>query len=150
MNEPEPIYRLYHLSFPALLHDSPEFAPPTTDLDAYLTAVYGAEVLRLVRGMQAEHDALDLGTPRIPDPADRALVLLSTADKVVALTSLLRRAGLSGDTLAFFTSRRPLLDLLPHFCACELASADAVPATLTAALAQVLDDIAAVTSPLTR
>jgi hypothetical protein len=132
----------------ALLHDAPEFAPPDVDLDQFLTARYGAEVTRLVRGMQAEHDALDRETPYIPDSGDELLVLLSTSDKAVALTSLLRRARLSGDVTEFFAGRRPLLSLLDHFRACQLAAAGVVPGSLTVTLGSILDDLDISTAPV--
>ncbi|MFC7273803.1 hypothetical protein ACFQS1_07425 [Paractinoplanes rhizophilus] len=130
----------------ALLHDAPEFAPPDLDLDRFLSTEYGPEVRRLIRGMQFEHDALDRDEPTIPDPDDVNLILLSTADKVVALTSLLRRAHLSGDTAAFFTTRTPLLNLLTHFSKCRRAAIGAVPASMTADLGKVLDALGTATA----
>ncbi|MDM4723275.1 HD domain-containing protein [Micromonospora sp. WMMA1363] len=134
----------------ALLHDAPEFAPATLDLDGFLDDRFGAEVRRLIRGMQSEHDAIDRQEPVIPDPADGHLMLLSTADKVVALRSLLRRAGLSGDVTAFFARRRPLLDLLAFFRTFQRTSVDAVPASLSAALDTVLVDLAEATAAVSR
>ena len=133
----------------ALVHDAPEFASPA-DLDSYLPARFGHEVHRLVSAMQAEHDALDRGQPVIPDPADQALMLLSTSDKVVALTSLLRRARLSGSVTGFFAARQPLLALLDHFRACQLVALDAVPDSLSAALARILDALDVATAPVRR
>lgn len=130
----------------ALLHDAPEFAPPQLDLDRFLSAEYGAEARRLVRGMQVEHDALDREEPIVADPADVNLTLLSTADKVVALTSLLRRAHLSGDTTGFFAARTPLLNLLTHFRKCRAAAIGAVPASMTADLGKILDALDAATA----
>jgi hypothetical protein len=130
----------------ALLHDAPEFAPPELDLDGYLTAEYGAEVRRLIRGMEIEHDALDRDEPVVPDSADVNLILLSTADKVVALTSLLRRARLSGDSSGFFATRRPLLNLLTHFRRCHSAATGAVPVTMTADFGKILDALDSATA----
>lgn len=123
----------------ALLHDAPEFAPPELDLDRFLATVYGAEVRRLIRGMQVEHDALDRDEPIVPDPGDVNLILLSAADKVVALTSLLCRAHLCGDTTGFFAVRMPLSNLLTHFRRCQAAAMGAVPASMTADLGNILD-----------
>lgn len=132
----------------ALLHDAPEFAPNHVDLDGFLAATYGLQVRRLVRGMETEHAALDAERPVIPDPSDTDQVLLSTADKVVALTSLLRRAHLSGDVTGFFAVRRPLLALLDHFAACQKAAVGVVPASLSAALDRILHDLNLATRPL--
>jgi hypothetical protein len=124
----------------ALLHDSPEFAPPTLDLDDYLHRYYGPRLVRVVRGLQADHDDLDAEQP--PTTVDdQDVVLLSTVDKVVALGSALRRARRCGDVAGFFAARQPLVRLLPHFRACRAAAQGRVPATLTAALGIVLDDL---------
>jgi len=79
----------------ALLHDSPDFAPAGIDLDVVLGHRYGIQVVRIVRALQAEHHALDTDTPIIVAD-DLPVLLASTADKIVALTSLSRRAHKSG------------------------------------------------------
>ncbi|GID33344.1 HD domain-containing protein [Paractinoplanes brasiliensis] len=132
----------------ALLHDAPEFAPAPRDLDRFLTARFGDEVRRLIRGMQTEHDALDRMEPILLDTRDAPLVLLSTADKIVALNSLLRRAHLAGDVLNFFAVRKPLIDLLDHFRACQQATLGAVPPTMSTALADILNTLDTATSSL--
>lgn len=96
-----------------LLHDAPEFAPSDLDLDAALRARYNTEVARITRALQAEHQALETPDPPV-DVTDRPAQLASTADKTVALTSLLRRARASADSDAFFAVRPGLLRLLPH------------------------------------
>lgn len=130
----------------ALLHDGPEFAPPNLDLNHFLTYHYGGEVTRLIRGMQAEHEALDAETPFVPDRTDTDFLLLSTADKLVALTSLMRRARLSGDVTGFFAIRQPLLRLLDHFRACQRSAIGVAPASLTRALGQILNELDAATA----
>jgi len=122
----------------ALLHDAPEFAPPELDLDAILTSRYGPHVHRIIRALQVEHHALDQPDPPITTD-DQPVLLASTADKIVAITSVLRRARASGDPDAFFTARPALLRLLPHFRRFHHAAAGSVPATMTAQLGQVLD-----------
>ncbi len=67
------------------------------------------------------------------------MLLASTADKIVALSSLMHRARLSGDVTAFFTARAPLVRLLPHFRAYQQAAALHVPPTMTVALGAALD-----------
>ncbi|MET9263750.1 hypothetical protein [Amycolatopsis sp. NPDC004079] len=125
-----------------LLHDSPEFAPPDLDLDAVLGHRYGPAVVRIVRALEAEHHALDTGHPVITVD-DLPVLLASTADKIVALTSLTRRAGKSGDPAAFFAARPALLDLLEHFAAFADAGDGRVPASMTLQLKQVLDTLTA-------
>jgi hypothetical protein len=122
----------------ALLHDAPEFAPAALDLDDFLITAYGNTVRRLIRAMQIEHEALDAGRPVIPDSSDTELLLLSVADKIVALTSLHLRACRHGDIAGFFAVRGPLLDLLGHFQACSHTARGAVPASMYTAFAAAL------------
>lgn len=121
----------------ALLHDAPELTPRGLDLRAVLVATYGREVARIVRALHLEHLALDQPNPPILAD-DGAVLLASTADKIVALTSLLRRARASGDVDAFFTARPVLLRLLPHFRAYQEAGAGRVPTAMSAHLGAVL------------
>lgn len=121
-------------------HRSPLFAPGSFDLDTYLTGNYGPEVTRIVRAMQAQHEALDSDNP--PVLVDDVPVLLtSTADKIVALTSLLRRARLSGDVQGFFRVRQPLLRILPYFRAYQRAGAALIPPRMAADLAAALEQL---------
>ena len=121
----------------ALLHDSPDFAPPGLDLDAVLTRRYGPQTARVVRAMEREHAALDRGDPPIAVD-DGPVLLVSTADKIVALSSLLHRARRSGDVHDFFSSRPALLSLLPYFRAFHDAAADQIPSRMTGRLTTVL------------
>jgi hypothetical protein len=120
-----------------LLHDSPEFAPADTDVDSVLELRYGREVLRIVRALETEHDALDTDTPTVT-VGDLPVLLASTADKIVALRSLTQRAVRSGDPMGFFAARPGLLRLLPYFREFGDASAGRVPASMTRHLRQVL------------
>lgn len=121
----------------ALLHDAPEFAPPHVDLDRTLGRRYGAEVARIVRAVEAAHHALDSATPVIA-VEDLAVLLTCTADKIVALESLLRRAEACGDVEGFFAARPGLLRLLPHLRAFCAAGVGRVPPSMSAQLDQVL------------
>ncbi|WP_410570419.1 hypothetical protein [Amycolatopsis sp. cmx-4-61] len=121
-----------------LLHDSPEFAPRDLDLDSVLVGRYGSEVTRIVRALETEHQALDTDHPVI-SVDDLPVLLASTADKIVALTSLTRRAEKSGDSSAFFAARPALVSLLAHFAAFADAGAGRVPASMTRQLRHVLD-----------
>ncbi|HWR49295.1 MAG TPA: HD domain-containing protein [Pseudonocardiaceae bacterium] len=129
----------------ALLHDAPEFAPPHVDLDLVLGQRYGAEVARIVRALEVAHHALDSATP-ILAVEDLPVLLACTADKIVALESLLRRAEASGDVEGFFAARPGLLRLLPHFRAFCAAGVDRVPPSMSARLDRVLQGIAEATA----
>ncbi len=133
----------------ALLHDSPLFAPDSIDLDAYLTGRYGSEVTRVVRAMQAQHEALDSANPPLLVD-DLPVLLTSTADKIVALTSLLHRARLSGDVKGFFDVRQPLLRLQSYFRQYQQAGAALVPPGMATDLARALDQIDQATSGCVR
>jgi (p)ppGpp synthase/HD superfamily hydrolase len=124
----------------ALLHDAPEFAPADLDLDEVLERRYGRHVVRIVRALATEHHALDTATPTILVP-DAAVLLVSTADKIVALTSLARRAEASGDPEGFFATRAALLSLIPAFQAFRAAGAGRVPASMSDALGLALDTL---------
>lgn len=120
-----------------LLHDAPEFAPADIDLDVVFGQWYGLKVVRIVRALEAEHAALDTDSPIIPID-DRSVLMASSADKIVALTSLRRRAQKSGDMKGFFAVRPGLVRLLPHFAAFALAGVGTVPASMSAHLDRVL------------
>ncbi|MGK5738114.1 HD domain-containing protein [Micromonospora sp. URMC 103] len=117
----------------ALLHDVPDFASATPDIYQVLAADYGPEVPRIIAALQAEHQALDE-----PDPPifvdDLPVLLASTADKIVALGSLLRRARASRDVPGFFARRPALRALVPHFRAYQHAAGPRVPAGMSARL----------------
>ncbi|MGH3871867.1 MAG: HD domain-containing protein [Pseudonocardiaceae bacterium] len=131
----------------ALLHDAPEFAPPHLDLDRTLGRRYGAEVTQIVRALETVHHALDSAAPIIA-VEDLPVLLACTADQIVALESLLRRAQASGDVAGFFTVRPGLLRLLPHFRAFCAAGVGRVPASMSAQLDQVLAALAEATAGL--
>ncbi|MGC4755662.1 HD domain-containing protein [Micromonospora trifolii] len=117
----------------ALLHDAPEFAPTDTDIYQTLTANYGSEVARIIAALQAEHRALDEPDPPIRVD-DQPVLLASTADKIVALTSLLRRAQRTGNASDFFDRRVALRGLLPYFRGYQRAAHPRLPASMSAHL----------------
>lgn len=114
----------------ALLHDAPELAPPEVDLDVVLCFWYSREVHRIVRALQAEHQALDRLDPPV-NVEDPPVLLASTADRIVAFGALLRRANASGDVQGFFAARPGLGVLLPYFWRYQQASVGLVPATMS-------------------
>ncbi|MBO0876920.1 MAG: hypothetical protein J2P19_26390, partial [Pseudonocardia sp.] len=114
--------------------------PPEVNLDAVLGQRYGPEVVRIVRALEAEHTALDTANPTF-NVADPPVLIASTADKIVALTSLTHRARRSGDPAEFFAVRPALLALLPHFRSLVEAATGQVPASMTHQLHQALDTL---------
>ncbi|MGH3720831.1 MAG: HD domain-containing protein [Pseudonocardiaceae bacterium] len=133
----------------ALLHDAPEFAPSHVDLDLILGRRYGAEVARIVRAVEVAHHALESAAPIIA-VEDLPVLLVCTADKIVALESLLLRAGTSGDVEGFFAARPGLLRLLPHFRAFCAAALGRVPPGMSVRLDQVLQEMAEATTTTVR
>ncbi|MDZ5447069.1 metal-dependent phosphohydrolase [Micromonospora sp. 4G57] len=122
----------------ALLHDVPDFVPSHEELYRTLTEAYGPEVPRIIAALQAEHQALDQPNPPVV-VGDLAVVLASTADKIVALTSLLRRARASGHVTEFFSRRSRLVALLPYFREYSQAARAHTPVGMSAALDVVLN-----------
>lgn len=129
----------------ALLHDAPDLIPTTVDIYHVLTATYGPEVSRIIAALQVEHQALDKPDPPIRVD-DQPVLLTSTADKIVALASLLRRARASGDVASFFARRPVLCGLLPHFRAFQQAARPRLPASMSAHLGVVLTRVEQATS----
>ncbi len=118
----------------ALLHDSPEFAAGV-DLDEVLTSRLGPAVTWVVRAPEAEHAALDTVPGGPPIPVNDPWVLhASAADKIVALTSMLRRAAAAGDPTAFWALRRAFRDLVPYFRAFHRLATPHLPASMAADL----------------
>ncbi len=133
----------------ALLHDAPELAPATLDVYQVLATGYGPEVPRIIAALQAEHRALDEPDPPIRVD-DQPVLLASTADKIVALTSLLRRARAADDVAGFFARRPVLCGLLPHFRAFQQAAHPRVPASMSAHLDTVLTRLEQATAGITQ
>jgi hypothetical protein len=115
-----------------LLHDSPEFSEPYVesplDLDSFLEGVFGPEVPVVVRALEREHNAM--GDPEQVFCDDRDTLLLSAADKIVSLGSILRRAAGSDDEGAYWEARRPFLDAVPHFRRFFAHAAPVLPADM--------------------
>lgn len=125
------------LAAAALLHDAPEFAPAGLDLDEDLSARFGPTVTRVVRALEAEHRALDQHDPPLAD-TDADVLVVATADKIVALASLLRRAYVSGDPDGFWTARPALLRLRGYLHDTHHHTVGRVPPSMSDHLGRVL------------
>jgi hypothetical protein len=114
----------------ALLHDAPYFAPADVHLDAVLTTRLGFTVTRTVRAMEREHTTMDTSTEPHIDPTDLWALWAGVADKIVAISSILRRASRAEDELAFWAQRSAFVSRIGYFRAfCELACPH-VPSTM--------------------
>ena len=118
-----------------LLHDSPEFAPTDLTTAELLTTRLGPAVTRVVRALEAEHVGLDTipGGPPIPI-ADPWVLHSSAADKIVALTSMLRRAATAPDPAAFWARRAAFRALVPYFRGFHTVAAPHLPISMAAEL----------------
>jgi len=121
-----------------LLHDSPEYAPKEIDLDAVLTARFGAPVAAIVRGLEREHIALDQRADPDVTTEDRWTVVASAADKIVSLRSILRRASRAPDPAAYWRSRRAFVARVPYFAAFHTAAAPHLPPGMAGELARLV------------
>lgn len=121
----------------ALLHDSPDLAPPTVDLDASLAAL-SPEVARLVRALQDEHDQLAAGTLLMPPTGDLGLMQLSAADKIVSIQGVLHRAGLAADRSAYWTERREFVATLGYLRDFHHAAAQVLPPRMAGDLGHLI------------
>jgi hypothetical protein len=101
----------------AFLHDSPEYAPSSLDLDATLADRLGPEVPRIIRAHEAEHLALAEGHQPTAPTADPPVLQLSAADKIVSLSTTIRNASAAPDPADYWASRRAFLDQLPYLAA---------------------------------
>ena len=122
----------------ALLHDAPKFAPANEDLDTMLTAQLGPSIARVVRAIEREHQALSLqAEPAVPID-DLATLYVSAADKIVSLTSILRRAATANDPGSYWQTRGPFLALVPYFRLFSTLAGPHLPATMAAELERLV------------
>lgn len=111
-----------------LLHDAPYFAPlPPINLDGLLTNRLGPEVTRVVRALEREHTALATQPVPTVDTSDRWTVWASAADKIVALGSILRRAGRADDPAGYWSRRQAFVDRVPYLRAFHTDTVDLLP-----------------------
>jgi hypothetical protein len=122
-----------------LLHDSPFLAPADVDLDTTLTTQLDAEVTRIVRTLQREHDAMDCDPSDFALPGDGSIVVASAADKIVSITSILERAAAAPDQEAFWAVRQPFLRAALYFRAFHTAATPQLPGTMATHLGRLVD-----------
>ncbi|HMG43549.1 MAG TPA: HD domain-containing protein [Acidimicrobiales bacterium] len=130
----------------ALLHDSPELAPPGLDLHAVLVTLLSPEVARLVEALQHEHDGLSAGTVPRPPADDSATMQASAADKIVSIATVLERAR-TDDPSAYWSTRSGFVAALPYFRAFTAAAEHVLPSTMTAELGDLVDRAVAAATP---
>ncbi|SBW19361.1 hypothetical protein FDG2_1275 [Candidatus Protofrankia californiensis] len=129
-----------------LLHDAPELAP-SDQLDPVVMSLLGPETLRIIRVLEAEHRAM--ATPNISGEQtldrvrrlasdDMPSLLATTADKIVAFGSVLRRAARVSDPDVFWQARRPFRDQMPYFHAFRTAAAPFLPRSMACELTGLL------------
>ncbi|GIH20913.1 hypothetical protein Raf01_90850 [Rugosimonospora africana] len=113
-----------------LVHNSPEFAPATVDVDAALTVWLGPEITRVVAAMHREHAAMDAGVPAVPPLRDLWTLYASAADKIVSVGSILARAAAADDPKDFWCGRQAFVALVPYFREFHTATSARLPAGL--------------------
>ena len=123
-----------------LLHDAPYFAPASVDLDAVLTTRLGASVARVVRALQREHQQHDaLAQPAGPRvPTDPWTLYASTADKIVSLAAVLRRAAVAADPAEHWRSRAAFVAQVPYLRAFHTEAAPYLPPAMAAELGRLV------------
>jgi hypothetical protein len=101
----------------ALLHDAPDFAPADIDLDALLTTRFSPAVTATVRALQTEHTALNYRAEPDTTTLDDWTLHASVADKIVSLTSILRRAENAENPAAYWQQRPAFVARVAYFTA---------------------------------
>jgi len=120
----------------ALLHDAPELTPPTDDLDTTLDRYLSPEVTRIVRALEHEHHALTDGL-HVP-PTDPAVLVVSTADKLVSIRTVLDGTVAPADATTYWRSRRGFVLAVPYFHSFHSAATAQVPAAMANDLGQLI------------
>ena len=130
----------------AILHDAPYFAPAGVDLDRTLAATLNSSVLRIVRAIQAEHEALQHSTDPGVETRDLDVLLASAADKAVSIAAITRRGRRSDSPDTFWNRRRAFIDRVPYFKAFAAAAEPHLPASLARELTAVVTGAAKATT----
>jgi hypothetical protein len=98
-----------------LMHDAPEFAPSTLDLDAFLTIQFSPETNRIVRALQQLHTTMGANAEPQVAEGDTATLRAACADKIVAISSMLRRSRAADSPTAFWSARTAFTGILDYF-----------------------------------
>jgi hypothetical protein len=130
-----------------ILHDAPYFAPSDVDLDRTLAETFSPAVLRIVRAIEVEHEALVHRPDPIVENQDSDVLIASAADKVVSIAAITTRAGRSGEPAAFWGRRRAFIDRVPYFEAFAVAAEAQLPVSLARELNAAVGRAAEATAP---
>jgi len=122
----------------ALIHDAPAFGPPADDLDTILTHHLSVDVAHIVRALTKEHHDLAAGV-HLP-PIDPAVVIVSAADKLVSIGTVLDRAATSSNPAAYWRQRQGFIAALPYFRSFLQARTLDLPAAMADALDRLIDE----------
>lgn len=133
-----------------IVHDAPFFTPPELDLDTTLTTMLNADVTRIVRAIEAEHDALDHSSNPDIDTTSQDVLIASAADKVISIGAILKRARRSPAPNDYWTTRQPFLMRVPYFQAFSISARPYLPDTLADELHDVVTVAASATAPFRR
>ena len=117
-----------------IVHDAPFFAPADLDLDVALIAMLSYKVSRIVRAIEAEHDAPDHSVNPEPEGTDADVFVAGAADKIVSIGAILRRANRSTNTDAFWRARPAFVARVPYFRAFCSQAARRLPSDMAAEL----------------
>jgi hypothetical protein len=131
----------------AILHDAPFFAPATVNLDEVLAEEMSADVLRIVRGLEREHTALDSDALPVLHTNEPDVLIGSAADKVVSIAAITVRAHRADDVKAYWGERRPFIKRVPYFIGFAELAAPHLPVGLTRELRLVVGHAEDSTTP---
>lgn len=130
------------LAAATLLRVAYQFASTEIDIDDYLLEHYSGSVRRILRALQAGHEALATGTTSI-DTADLQVVLGVTADTIAELHLLLQQARESVDEARFYTTQTHLHRQVTRLNQFQQTILGRVPESMSNALSNVLAAITA-------
>jgi hypothetical protein len=91
-----------------------------------------------VRALEREHIALDQRAAPDVTTADPWTLWASTADKIVSLRSILRRASRAPDPAAYWRPRHAFVTRLPYFAAFHTAATPHLPPGMAGELARLV------------
>jgi HD domain len=128
----------------ALLHDGPTYIRPDP-MAAAVIARCGTDVLRLVRAIHSEHEAMEAyrtdpgaAASRLAELDDQVLCVLA-ADKTVSVATIVRRGARAADPAVYWASRGPFLATLPYLSAFADAAAPRIAPSLAVLLTAAIE-----------